>query len=62
MVTDQLKGGIKMWIIISEEGCFPYLNLEMNEDGTVKAFETQAEAETWARENCAWKYKIIEWD
>jgi len=51
-----------MWIIISEEGCFPYLNLEMNEDGTVKAFETGAEGEVWARENCAWKYKIIEWD
>ena len=51
-----------MWIIISEEGCFPYLNLEMNEDGTVQTFETQAKAEAWARENCAWKYKTIEWD
>jgi len=51
-----------MWVIISEEGCFPYLNLEMNEDGTVKAFETGAEGEAWARENCAWKYKIIEWN
>jgi hypothetical protein len=57
-----MRGGVRMWIIISEEGCFPYLNLEMNEDGTVKAFETGAEGEVWARENCAWKYKIIEWD
>jgi hypothetical protein len=62
MVTEQLKGGIKMWIIISEEGCFPYLNLEMNEDGTVKAFETGAEGEAWAMENCAWRYKVIEWE
>jgi len=51
-----------MWIIISEEGCFPYLNLEMNEDGTVQAFETEVEGEAWAKENCAWRYKVVEWE
>jgi hypothetical protein len=50
-----------MWIIITEEGCFPYLNLEINEDGKVRAFQTEAEAEAWAKENCAWRYKVIEW-
>ena len=51
-----------MYIIISVQGCFPSLILEIDEDGDVLVFDTAEEAEAYAQENCAWNYKIIEWD
>ena len=50
-----------MWIIICEQGCFPYLHLEVKEDGTALTFGSEAEGEAWVKENCAWGYKVIQW-
>ena len=52
----------KMYLIISVLGCFPCLQLEIDEEGEAMVFDTEQEAESYAKENCAWDYKIIEWD
>lgn len=51
-----------MYLIISVQGCLPYLELERDEQGTTILFNTKQEAESYTKENCAWDYKIIEWD
>jgi hypothetical protein len=52
----------KMYLIISVQGCLPYLEVEKGEEGTSMLFDTSQEAESYAKEKCAWNYKIIEWD
>ena len=53
-----------MFLIISVQGCLPYLELELEEDGegATMLFNTKEEAESYAKKNCAWDYIIIEWD
>jgi hypothetical protein len=51
-----------MFLIISVQGCLPYLELERDEEGTTMLFNTEQEAESYAKENCAWEYKVIEWN
>ncbi len=51
-----------MYLIISVQGCLPYLELEKDEEGTSMLFDTEREAESYAKDNCAWDYKIIEWN
>jgi len=51
-----------MYLIISVQGCLPYLEVEKDEDGTSMLFDTSQEAESYAKEKCAWNYKINEWD
>jgi hypothetical protein len=51
-----------MYLIISVQGCLPYLELVKDEEGTTRLFDTKQEAESYAKGNCAWDYKIIEWD
>lgn len=51
-----------MHLIISVQGCLPYLELEKEEEGTTMLFDTEQEAESYAKENCAWDFKIVEWD
>ncbi len=51
-----------MYLIISVRGCLPNLGLEMDEEGSTLLFDTEQEAESYAKENCAWDYKIVEWD
>lgn len=50
-----------MYIIIAVQGCFPYVNIEQNEEGEAVVFSTEAKAEAYAEENCAWEYKVIKW-
>jgi len=51
-----------MYLIISVQGCLPYLELGRDEDETTLFFDTKQEAESYAKENCAWDYKVIEWN
>jgi hypothetical protein len=51
-----------MYLIISLQGCLPYLELEKDEEGATMLFDTKQEAESYARGNFAWSYKIMEWD
>lgn len=50
-----------MYIIISVQGCFPNINIEINENGETKIFDTPEQAREWAKENCAWEYRIVKW-
>ena len=49
-----------MFYIVEVQGCEPYVNLVLNEDGETSAFDTAEEATAYAKENCAWEYQIIE--
>ena len=60
--TNLFIRGSKMFLIISVLGCLPYLDLERDEEGTTMLFNTEGEAESYAKENCAWEYKVIEWN
>jgi len=51
-----------MFLIISVQGCLPYVDLEKDEEGATMFFDTKQEAESYAVENCAWDYKVVEWD
>ncbi len=51
-----------MYLIISVQGCLPYLDLEKDEEGTPMLFDSEQEAESYAKGNCAWDYRIIEWN
>ncbi len=50
-----------MYLIISVQGCLPNLGLEIDEEGNTRLFDTEQEAESYAKENCAWDYKIVKW-
>ena len=49
------------YIILSVQGCFPNINLETNEEGASIVFSSRTEAEEYAKENCAWEYRIVKW-
>ena len=49
-----------MYFILSVAGCLPFVNLEINEDGYGLVFQSKKEAETYAKENCAWEWKVVE--
>jgi len=50
-----------MFIVLSVQGCFPSISIEIDEDGEVLLFATEKEAECFAKENCSWEYRIVEW-
>jgi len=50
-----------MFILLTVQGCLPYIDLEINENGETITFDAYEEAEKYAKENCAWQYKIVEW-
>lgn len=50
-----------MFIILSVAGCLPYIDFEVDNNGEAIIFGTREEAETYAKENCAWEYRIIKW-
>ena len=55
-----------MFIILEIQGCLPYINIILDdiaiETGTdeVKLFNTKEEAEAYAKENCAFEYRLVE--
>ena len=49
-----------MFFILAVQGCLPYVDLVMGEDGEALAYETREDAEAYAKEECAWEYKIVE--
>jgi len=51
-----------MYIILAVQGCFPYINLLCDETGKTLLFDTEKEAQKYGHENCAWQYKIVNWD
>jgi hypothetical protein len=61
-MTDLPLRRTKMYSIISVQGCLPNLGLEMDEEGSTMLFDTEGEAESYAKENCAWDYKIVKWN
>ena len=48
-----------MFIILEHNGSYPN-GIMMSENGENEVFETEEEAEKFAKENCAFEYKIIE--
>lgn len=50
-----------MFFIIAVSGCLPHVVLMLDDiDGDPIHFATREEAEAYAKENCAWAYRIIE--
>jgi len=50
-----------MYFIIYVAGCLPYVDVLIDQkDGHAKVFETRAKAERYAKKNCAWEYRIVE--
>lgn len=49
-----------MFFIISVQGCLPWITVEIGRDGDPKTFQTEAQAEKWAKKNCTWEYQIVE--
>ena len=49
-----------MYFILAVNGCLPYVDLIMDEDGETSVFETKEEAKKFAKETCAWDFKIVE--
>jgi hypothetical protein len=50
----------KVYIVISVQGCMPYFNIEQK-NGEARVFKTEEKAQAWARKNCAWEWKVVEW-
>ena len=52
-----------MFIILEIQGCLPYINIILDEvamANEAKLFDTKEEAEAYAKENCAFGYRITE--
>jgi len=49
-----------MFFILAVQGCLPYVDLMLNEEGEALAFDNKERAETYAKEECAWEYRIVE--
>jgi hypothetical protein len=51
-----------MFIILEWNGILPrgYIGEALDETGELIVFDTEEEAEIWAKENCAFNYKIVE--
>ncbi len=50
-----------MFIILARQDGIPHINIEVDDDGWVKMFDTHKKATQYATENCAWEYKIVKW-
>lgn len=51
-----------MFLVLSAMGCFPFVNIETDEnEEAARVFGSLGEAEAWAKENCAWDYRIVKW-
>lgn len=49
-----------MFIVLSYiGGTYDNLHILVNEDGKPVSFDTEYDAELYAREACAWDYKIV---
>ena len=49
-----------MFYIAEVQGCEPNIDILIGEDGAPEAFKGQDEAEAFAKENCAWEWRIVE--
>lgn len=51
-----------MFIILEWNGNLPegFVGATINEEGIIEYFSTYEEAEKFAKENCAFEYKIVE--
>lgn len=49
-----------MYFIIQVNGCLPNVSVLTDEDGIAKAFDTEMQALRYAKETCAWDYRVIE--
>jgi hypothetical protein len=51
-----------MFIILEWNGFLPegFIGVMLQENGKIEHFATEVEAEKFAKENCAFEYKIIE--
>lgn len=60
-VEELLKeGGVKMFVILEYiAGTYDNLNI-VGEDGEPILFGSEHTAELYAKDNCAWNYKIVE--
>ena len=50
----------KYFFIVEAQGCMPYVNLILDEDGDPMYFDNSRSAIIYASENCAWDYQIVE--
>ena len=48
-----------MFIVLSVQGCLPYIEIYEGNDGEALLFDTHADAKIWAKRNCAWEYYIV---
>jgi hypothetical protein len=51
----------KVYMVISVQGCFPFINIERGKNGAVLYFKSEEKAKVWAHKNCSWQWKVIEW-
>ncbi len=49
-----------MFFILAVQGCLPYVDLMLNEEGETLTFDNKELAEAYAKENCACEYRIVE--
>lgn len=49
-----------MFFIVAVSGCLPYVDILLDESGDALSFETREKAEEYAKENCAWEWRIVE--
>ncbi len=49
-----------MFYIAEVQGCEPDVAILLGEDGTPEAFDSKVEAEAYAKENCAWEWRVVE--
>lgn len=50
-----------MFIVISMQGCLPYLEIEKEKETyEAKLFDTYEKAEKYAKKNCAWSYYLVD--
>lgn len=49
-----------MFYIVEVLGCEPYVDVILNENGKAMSFETEEAALSYAKENCAWEFRVVE--
>ena len=49
-----------MFFIIQVDGCLPYISIMISEEGEPMVFDTKTEAVEYAKDNCAWDFRIVE--
>ena len=49
-----------MYFIIQVDGCLPHVSLLTDEvTGEVIGFDTEMQALRYAKESCAWEYRVV---